>query len=90
MGGTYKGILGMDRCKSWMDRGMFRVDRGMYGVFFKCVLGIFEIQSIQFNVRVNGKGYYQLGQIVCKKWTDTTVILRGTIGIFLYEGTDIK
>ena len=80
MGGTYKGILGMDRCKSWMDRGLF----------FKFVLGIFEIQSIQFNVRVNGKGYYQLGQIVCKKWTDTSVILRGTIGIFLYEGTDIK
>ena len=59
-------------------------------IFFKFVLGIFEIQSIQFNVRVNGKGYYQLGQIVCKKWTDTSVILRGTIGIFLYEGNDIK
>ena len=80
MGGTYKGILGMDRCKSWMERGLF----------FKFVLGIFEIQSIQFNVLVNGKGYYQLGQIVCKKWTDTSVILRGTIGIFLYEGNDIK
>ena len=32
LGGTYKGILGMDRCKSWMDRGML-VDRGMYSVY---------------------------------------------------------